>query len=291
MWNLYWTWHIISRFMGCKLFPKGWKICAVWKLNSRFWILITWFDGADKGDGAVLRLDLWINTCDDSHLRDCIRTIHQLRMCVIWCALLVQCVCVCLRRPCTNIWSSAWSKWVIEELLKIFFFWSAVSAFLLGFTLAELFSSTVEFTIKGSKLYYAAVVLVLWYLLDKIEPGFHCWLITKNHKLLWSVFTSRCCQLSFNGQNFSDFFFFSFRGVVLPYFTPSSDKAHWHTNRTGSKVLPDFHTPGVNFNLTHFSTLWAAVRAPYLTRFISKAPHVAGKLQPGRSEKCHWSIF
>lgn len=118
------------------------------------------------------------------------------------------CVCVCLRWLCTNIWSSAWSKWVIEELLKIFFFWSAVSAFLLGFTLAELFSSTVEFTIKGSKLYYAAVVLVLWYLLDKIEPGFHCWLITKNHKLLWSVFTSRCCQLSFNGQNFSDFFFF-----------------------------------------------------------------------------------
>lgn len=96
MWNLYWTWHIISRFMGCKLFPKGWKICAVWKLNSRFWILITWFDGADKGDGAVLRLDLWINTCDDSHLPDCIRTIHQLRMCVIWCALLVQCVCVCV---------------------------------------------------------------------------------------------------------------------------------------------------------------------------------------------------
>lgn len=201
-------------------------------------------------------------------------------------------VCVC-------VFETAVHKHLKFCLIKVshrrvaedFFFWSAVSAFLLGFTLAELFSSTVEFTIKGSKLYYAAVVLVLWYLLDKIEPGFHCWLITKNHKLLWSVFTSRCCQLSFNGQNFSDFFFFSFRGVVLPYFTPSSDKAHWHTNRTGSKVLPDFHTPGVNFNLTHFSTLWAAVRAPYLTRFISKAPHVAGKLQPGRSEKCHWSIF
>lgn len=118
-------------------------------------------------------------------------------------------VCVC-------VFETAVHKHLKFCLIKVshrrvaedFFFWSAVSAFLLGFTLAELFSSTVEFTIKGSKLYYAAVVLVLWYLLDKIEPGFHCWLITKNHKLLWSVFTSRCCQLSFNGQNFSDFFFF-----------------------------------------------------------------------------------
>lgn len=83
-----------------------------------------------------------------------------------------------------------------KEFHSGFFFWSATSAFLLGFKQTELLNSSVEFTIRGSMSYVATENMP-----DKVDRSRgKWWLIEKNHTLLLSVDAYWCWSLHFSSH-------------------------------------------------------------------------------------------
>lgn len=141
-------------------------------LHSSFWILITELDTAVKGvwdflwghglginnDHSWLNYHIWPNTLG-RYESECKLILGGL---AVW---------ICATSEVLPHQSDS-------KNLALIFFWSAVSAFLLGFKQTELLNSSVEVTIKGSMPYIATIRIQ-----NKVKSWGKCWLIEKRHSL------------------------------------------------------------------------------------------------------------